>query len=184
MRLFHPLVGFLTVGTIVGLTLVARSQSPVDTGRVLQWLDSASGLVRYTSSQYPLPMRPPPVSHTTLPGVALASGVTQVVIPAGAVVTGCDITFSNSLGDYFLAWTDPSAPTVPTAAAPAGFGSVTIGTGRGLHLQINSGSNVVQGLVYHCPGPSAQGVSVVYIANAAGQASPPSPSGLISVDVY
>ncbi len=129
-------------------------------------------------------IRPVSQNHNTLTNILLTNGVGQVVIPAGAIVNGCDITFSNSFGDFFVAWTDPGAPTVPTAVAPAGFGNVTTGIGRGIHLQNGSGYTTATSFVYRCPGPSTQGVSVFYAANYNGQSSPPVPTAIISVDVY
>ena len=180
MRVFAPML--LAAGLLVGVT--AQSQPAVDTTRVPQWYDPATGTTHLVSSQYPLPLRPPVEVHNTLTNVVLTNGVAQVVIPAGAIANGCDITFSNSFGDFFLAWTDPGAPTVPTAAAPAGYGNVTTGIGRGLHLQPGSGYSGTPGTIYHCPGPSAQGVSVFYAANNNGQSSPPVPTAIVSVDIY
>ena len=182
MGLKHLLGGLLAAELLLGVA--AQGQPAVDTTRVPQWYDQATGTTHYLSSQYPLPFRPPPQVHGTLTNVSLTNGVAQVVIPAGSVTSGCDVTFSNSFGDFFLAWTDPGAPTVPTAAAPAGFGNVTTGIGRGLHLQIGSGYFGTVGSVYHCPGPSTQGVSVFYAANYNGQSSPPVPTAIVSVDVY
>ena len=183
MRFFYLLAGMLAAALLVGVA--AQSQPAVDITRVPQWYDPATGTTHLVSSLYPLPLRSPAEIHTTLPGIPLTSGVAQVVIPAGEITNGCDITFGNSYGDYFLAWTDPGAPTIPTAAAPSGFGSVPVGTaGRGIHIQLNSGINDTQGYVYHCPGPSAQGVSVVYIGSLNGGSTPVAPIGLISVDIY
>ena len=182
MRLKH-LLAWLVLAALV-LVVRAQGQPAVDTTRVPQWYDPASGTTHLVSSQYPLPLRPPSEAHTTLTNIVLANGVAQVVIAAGSITNGCDITFSNSFGNFFVAWTDPGAPTVPTAAAPAGYGNVTTGVGRGLQLQNGSGYSISSGYVYHCPGPSAQGVSVLYAANYNGQSSPPVPTAIVSVDVY
>ncbi len=181
MRLKHLLAGMVVAVTVA---VLARGQPAVDTTRVPQWLDSASGLVHYLSSQYPFPMRPPSTVHTTLPTIVLNTGVPQVVISAGWITNGCDISFSNTYGDYYLAYTDPTAPAVPTAAAPTASGVTPASPGRGLHLQYNSGISGAAGYVYHCPGSTAQGVSIAYVGNNAGQATTPSPTALISVDVY
>ena len=173
MGLKHLLGGLLAAGLLLGVA--AQGQPAVDTTRVPQWYDQATGTTHYLSSQYPLPLRSPSMVHNTLTNIALTNGVAQVVIPAGSVVNGCDITFDNSYGDYFLAWTDPGAPTVPTATAPAGPGSL----GRGLHLDFGTGYSTSQGYVYHCPGPSAQGVSLLYIPKSQGSAT-----AIISMDVY
>ena len=174
------IAGLLAAVSLVFVT-VAGAQAPTDFTRVIQWLDSAAGLTHYTSSQYPLPVRPPPLVHTSLPNAVLTSSVAQVVIPAGSIVNGCDVTFANAYGDYYLAYTDPSAPTVPTAAAPAGIAPGT--TGRGLHLQMGGGFSTSRGYVYHCPGPTNQGISVLFVSNP-GNSAGTSNTVFVSADIY
>ncbi len=151
------------------------------------WCDDASPILsqlctpRVASKAYPMPVQPSKVVHTTLPNAVLTTGVAQVIVPAGSITTGCDISFSNSYGDFYLAYTDPVAPSLPTAAMPSGTTAGT--TGRGLHLQMGGGFTTSVGYVYHCPGPTAQGISVLYVANPGGN-STTTTSTFVQMDVY
>lgn len=149
MRPPHLLAGLLAaVPMAVGLTVAVRGQPAADMSRVLQWFDNASGLNHYASSQYPLPVRPPSPAHTTLPWTPLATGVAQVVVPAGSITNGCDITFSNSYVLFYLAYITPGALSAPNAAV-----------GLGLQLNVGAGYNSVgpSNQLYHCSGPTLQG---------------------------